>query len=65
MNFWERIDGLKSVIGVAAFALLQLVVDWDKTDALTWDTGWVLIAVAGITTWTGVAVRHALSKIGK
>jgi len=62
MTIPERLDGLKTYIGFAAYGVLGFIVEWDKADAVTWNTGWVALALVGITTWTGIAFRSAMNK---
>ena len=64
MTLMQRINGLKTYIGFAAYGILGAIVEWDKADAITWDTSWVAMALIGITTWTGIAFRSAMNKKG-
>ena len=56
-NLWKRIDGAKTYIGLIAAGILGIAVTmgWATWDQVDW------LAVL-ITTWTGVAIRHAASK---
>lgn len=60
----ERIDGWKTGIGMVAYGLLWIAVNWSPDDGLTWETQWVTVALGLITTWTGLAINHKINKIG-
>lgn len=61
-EIWRKVLASKTNAGVAAAALLKTVVEYDPSDAITWESKWVVLAGSFILWFTGVAIRHAIAK---
>lgn len=57
MNPLNVINGWKTEIGLAAFAVLAIALKAEWIDQDTFNT---LATIAGL--WTGVAIKHAIKK---
>ena len=60
MGLLERIDGIKTYIGMMAGGALGTIVALSPT--INWDTPWVLAAISIIGAWTGISFKHSQDK---